>query len=61
MLDLLRYQAWRLEELGTLLQRNPEYIRQRYVQPLYQAGQIAMTRPEEPNDPQQAYRAVDKA
>jgi ATP-dependent DNA helicase RecG len=58
VLDLLRYQAWRLEELGVLLQRNPEYIRQKYVQPLYQAGQITMTRPEEPNDPQQAYRAI---
>lgn len=58
VLDLLRHQAWKLEELGTLLQRNPEYIRQKYVQPLYQAGQITMTRPEEPNDPQQAYRAA---
>ena len=59
VLDLLRQRAWRLEELATLLQRNPEYIRQKYVQPLYQAGKIVMTRPEEPNDPQQAYRADD--
>lgn len=59
VLDLLGHQAWRLEELGLLLQRNPEYIRQKYVQPLYQAGQIVMTRPEEPNDPQQGYRAVE--
>lgn len=58
VLDLLRQREWRLEELATLLQRNPEYIRQKYVQPLFQAGQITMTRPEEPNDPQQAYRAV---
>jgi len=60
-LGLLRHQAWRLEELGTLLQRNPEYIRQKYVQPLLQAGLITMTHPEEPNDPQQAYRAVSDA
>lgn len=59
VLDLLFHRAWRLEELGALLQRNPEYIRQKYVQPLLQSGQIAMTRPEEPNDPQQAYRAVE--
>jgi ATP-dependent DNA helicase RecG len=58
VLDLLRHQAWRLEELGVLLQRNSEYIRQKYVQPLLQTGQASMTRPEEPNDPQQAYYAA---
>jgi ATP-dependent DNA helicase RecG len=58
VLDLLRQQALRLEELGLLLQRNPEYIRQKYVQPLYQAGHITMVRPEEPNDPQQAYQVA---
>jgi ATP-dependent DNA helicase RecG len=59
--DLLRQRAWRLEELGQLLQRNPEYIRQTYVQPLLEAGRIHMTRPEVPNDPEQAYRAGEDA
>ncbi|MEA2603260.1 MAG: ATP-dependent helicase RecG [Acidobacteriota bacterium] len=59
VLDLLRTREWRLEELATVLQRNPEYIRQKYIQPLFQQGLLTMTRPEEPNDPQQAYRATD--
>jgi ATP-dependent DNA helicase RecG len=61
ILDLLRQRAWRLEELGQLLQRNPEYIRQTYVQPLLEAGRIHMTRPEVSNDPEQAYRAGEDA
>lgn len=60
VLDLLRQRAWRLEELGQLLQRNPEYVRQKYLQPLLEAAQIRMTRPEVPNDPEQAYRAVEE-
>lgn len=59
VLDLLRTREWRLEELAVVLQRNPEYIRQKYIQPLFQQGLITMTRPEEPNTPQQAYRATD--
>jgi len=29
VLDILRQRPWRLEELGQLLQRNPEYVRQK--------------------------------
>ena len=58
VLDVLGLRAWRLEELAQLLQRNPEYVRQKYIQPLLDAGSIAMTRPDKPNDPEQAYRAV---
>lgn len=60
VLDLLQQRPWRLEELGQLLQRNPEYVRQKYVQPLLEAARIRMTRPEVPNDPEQAYRAVEE-
>ncbi|QLH51541.1 MAG: putative DNA binding domain-containing protein [Candidatus Accumulibacter cognatus] len=60
VLDLLQHRPWRLEELGQLLQRNPEYVRQKYVQPLLEAARIRMTRPEVPNDPEQAYRAVEE-
>jgi len=59
VLDLLRQRPWRLEELGQLLQRNPEYVRQKYVQPLLEAARIRMTRPEVPNDPEQAYCAAE--
>lgn len=60
VLDLLHQRPWRLEELGQLLQRNPEYVRQKYEQPLLEAARIRMTRPEVPNDPEQAYRAVEE-
>lgn len=60
VLDLLHQRPWRLEELGQLLQRNPEYVRQKYVQPLLEAARIRMTRPEVPNDPEQAYRALEE-
>ncbi|MHB1616676.1 MAG: ATP-binding protein [Metallibacterium sp.] len=60
VLDLLRLRPWRLEELGQLLQRNPEYVRQKYVQPLLAGARIRMTRPDAPNDPEQAYRAAEE-
>jgi ATP-dependent DNA helicase RecG len=60
VLDLLHQRPWRLEDLGQLLQRNPEYVRQKYVQPLLEAARIRMTRPEVPNDPEQAYRVVEE-
>jgi len=56
VLDLLHQREWRLEELSQLLQRNAEYVRQQYVQPLIKDGAVEMTR--EPNDPLQAYRAT---
>ncbi|MEQ1437998.1 ATP-binding protein [Fontimonas sp. SYSU GA230001] len=58
VLDLLRLRPWRAEALGLLLGRNPEYVRQKYLQPLIEAGRITMTRPDR-NDPAQAYRTVD--
>lgn len=61
VLDLLRQRAWRLEELGQILLRNPEYVRQKYVQPLLEARRIRMTRPDVPNDPEQAYQSEDEA
>jgi ATP-dependent DNA helicase RecG len=40
-----------------LLGRNAETVRQNYLRPLLRAGRIAMTRPDKPNDPDQANRA----
>ena len=56
---LCRLRAFRAEELANLLVRNPETVRQNYLRPLLRAGRIAMTRPEAPNDPEQAYRTVE--
>lgn len=50
---------WRVDELSAVLRRNPEVVRQNYLRPLMKEGRLAMTNPEEPNDPQQAYRTVD--
>lgn len=49
--------AWRADEIAALLSRNAETVRQNYLRPLLRAGRIAMTRPEKPNDPDQAYHA----
>lgn len=50
---------WQAEELATLLRRHPRYVRNNYLRPLMRDGRLVMTKPEEPNDPQQAYRAVE--
>lgn len=50
---------WTAEELAQLLGRHPRYVRQNYLRPLMRTGRIAMTRPEVPNDPEQAYRAIE--
>ncbi len=57
VVNLCELGAWRAEELAALLGRNSETVRQNYLRPLMRAGRIAMTRPDRPNDPDQAYRA----
>lgn len=58
---LCSLRAWPVDELALVLRRNPEVVRQNYLRPLMRDGRLVMTRPEEPNDPQQAYRALDSA
>lgn len=58
VIALCRVRAWRADELSTVLRRNPEVVRQNYLRPLMREGRLTMTNPQEPNDPQQAYRAV---
>ncbi|WP_236963773.1 ATP-binding protein [Hydrogenophaga sp. SL48] len=55
---LCSQRAWPVDELALVLRRNTEVVRQNYLRPLMRDGRLVMTRPEEPNDPQQAYRAV---
>lgn len=59
--QLCRVRAWPVDELALVLRRNPEVVRQSYLRPLMREGRVEMIRPEEPNDPQQAYRAADAA
>jgi ATP-dependent DNA helicase RecG len=49
---------WRAEELAALLGRKAETVRQDCLRPLLRTGRIATTRPDKPNDPDQAYRAT---
>lgn len=56
--ELIGLRAWKLDELGIVLSRNAEYLRQHYLQPMVKEGEAEMTRPSEPNHPEQAYRAI---
>lgn len=58
---LCQVRAWSADELSTVLRRNPEVVRQSYLRPLMREGRLTMTNPQEPNDPQQAYRAMERA
>lgn len=53
--------AWGADKLFTVRRRNPEVVRQNYLRPLMRENRLTMTNPQEPNDPQQAYRAVEGA
>lgn len=58
VVELCQLQSWRVDELAVLLRCKPETIRQDYLRPLMRDGRIAMTNPEKPNDPAQAYRTI---
>lgn len=59
IVEICRLRDWRAEELATLLQRHSRYVRNNYLRPLMRDGRLAMTNPNEPSDPQQAYRASE--
>jgi len=56
--ELCRHRAFRAEELAVLLAGNPETVRQNYLRPLLRERRLSKTRPDVPNDPEQAYIAV---
>lgn len=58
VVELCSLREWSAEELATVLGRHSRYVRNNYLRPLMRDGRLSMTNPEEPNDPQQAYRAV---
>lgn len=57
--EVCRLRAWSAEELALLLHRNSRHVRNTYLRPLTRDGRLIMTNPNEPNDPQQAYRTVE--
>lgn len=57
--ELCAQRAWSVDDLSQVLRRNPEVVRQTYLRPLMREGRLTMTRPDEPNSPDQAYRAVE--
>jgi len=61
VMEICRLRAWRAEELALLLNRNSRHVRNTYLRPLIRDGLLVMANPEEPNDPQQAYRVVEEA
>lgn len=58
IVEVCRLRPWRPEELALLLQRNARHVRT-YLRPLTRDGRLMMTNPDEPNDPQQAYRTTE--
>lgn len=58
VVNLCTLRDWPVDELALILRRNPEVVRQNYLRPLMRDGRLTMTNPQEPNDPQQAYRAI---
>lgn len=59
LVALCRHQAWQAAELAGLFNRTADYLRTQYLRPLIGAGVLAYTRPDQPNHPHQAYRAVE--
>lgn len=60
VVELCALRDWRVDELSVVLRRNPEVVRQNYLRPLMRDGRLVMINPDEPNDPQQAYRSVEQ-
>lgn len=58
VLALCALRPWGVEDLATVLRRNPEYVRQNHLRPLMREGLLVQTRPDEPQHPQQAYRTL---
>ncbi|MDR6990336.1 ATP-binding protein [Luteimonas sp. 3794] len=56
VVELCRLQPRSAEELALLLARNSRHVRNSYLRPLTRNDRLVMTNPDEPNDPQQAYR-----
>lgn len=58
---LCRDRPWQASELAELFNRTTDYLGTQYLRPMVNEGLLAHTRPDQPNHPQQAYRAADGA
>jgi hypothetical protein len=56
LVELCAVRELTLDEIGSLLQRNPTGIRNRFLSPLVQSGRMQLRFPQEPNHPKQAYK-----
>ena len=56
--QLCAWRAFSTEELAQLLGRNRNYVTNRLITPMLRAGRLTMTLPEQPNHPDQRYRAL---
>ena len=56
--ELCSVRPFSTEELALLLGRNRTHVQVRLVTPMLRAGRLAMTIPDQPNHPQQKYRAI---
>ena len=59
IVSLCRVRGLRLSEMAELLERSPASLRQQYLVPLIEEGQLRYLYQGEPTHPQQAYVAVD--
>ena len=60
LLDLCRGRFLSLQELATLLSRNPEGLRDRFLTPLVNERKLLRRYPHSPNHDQQAYRTAEE-
>ncbi|MCU0791971.1 MAG: hypothetical protein MUE42_03785 [Opitutaceae bacterium] len=61
---VVRLCAWRAlnaDQLATYLQRTRKHTLDGLITPLLRSGRLAMTLPDQPNHPQQTYRATEGA
>ena len=61
ILELCSQQYLPLRTLAQLLGREPDTIRNHYVNPMIDEGLLTLKHPEQGNHPQQAYRTVSRA
>ena len=58
VLRLCHWQPLSKEELAAYLSRNANYVQENLITPLLRSGRLVMTMPDQPNHPQQKYRAT---
>lgn len=60
IVDLCGWQPLAADQIATILGRNPAYLRTTFLVPLVRSKRLRHTIPEQPNHPQQKYRAAEK-